>query len=260
MPPEPQASTSGYKLRLLLECFILAAVLSFFVWTLWTEEIKCSLVKDAYACAAIGDRNFTDENYQPAKAQGYYLKALDIGGLTSPVSYNIHYQLGRTYFIDGMLLFALYYFDQALAENPKFLQAIYMHGLANSYLGRFDKGSEDFKKYLELNPNMWAAWNDLSWIYFKQGKFTESEETARTGLSYEPNNPWLNNAVGIALLNQGKKSEALAFFNKSLEGFKNMSEQEWGTAYPGNGPFTREDGLNQAIEAVNENIDSARPN
>ena len=97
-------------------------------------------------------------------------------------------------------------------------------------------------------------------MYFKNGQYNKSEATARSGLAVEPNNPWLENSLGVALLNQKKYGESVEHLEAALGIFKSMSAGEWGQAYTGNDPSLYPTGLKEAIKSIESNIALARKN
>ncbi|MDP2655313.1 MAG: tetratricopeptide repeat protein, partial [bacterium] len=112
----------------------------------------------------------------------------------------------------------------------------------------------DFKEFLKWKPDSWAGHNDLAWIYFQEGKYKEARDTALSGLAIAPNNPWLLNSLGVALLNIGDKTGAKDAFTKALEILKTMNEESWGSAYPGNDPMIYGEGFTQMRESIEANL------
>lgn len=204
---------------------------------------------------ALGEYFFSPSSaYDVRAAQRHYRAVL----LLDPTYKGAHYQLGRTYFITGD-------FEHAYAEilkeevlNPSLGKVHYMKGLISGYLKNFLDAEQEFIKFIATDSRNWAGYNDLSWIYFAQGNYHYAEATAREGLIHAGENPWLNNAVGVALLAQGRNAEAVPFFLHAQDGFKNMSAEQWGASYPGNSPGEHIDGLAASLAAVERNIVRAR--
>ncbi len=204
---------------------------------------------------ALGEYFFSaNSNYDIRAAQRHYQAALSL----EPTLRGAHYQLGRTYFIVGD-------FERAYAEilreeelYPDFGKVHYMKGLIAGYMKNFLDAEQEFAKFIETDSRNWAGYNDLSWIYFAQGNYHYAEATAREGLIHAPENPWLHNAVGVALLAQERGSEALPHFFIAQNGFGNMSAAEWGESYPGNSPGEHTDGLAASLGAVERNIQRAQ--
>jgi tetratricopeptide (TPR) repeat protein len=166
----------------------------------------------------------------------------------------IYYQVGRIAFIKGDLDKAILYFNTQLEEDPTFMQAYYMRGLTYGYLGQFSAAVRDFERFLEERPTSWAGHNDIAWVFFRQADFINAEKYARQGLGYSPDNPWLANALGVALLNRGEYEEAEKFLQKSQDGFLSMNPERWGGAYPGNDPRVYEEGYRATLASVEANL------
>jgi len=202
-----------------------------------------------------GNYYFGDGAYNLEKAEANFYRALSY--------YNhahepILYQLGRVYFIKGELEQAVSYFDQQLEADPQFAKSYYMRGLTYGYLNDFVRAEQDFKKFIETKPNSWAAHNDLSWVYFRAGRYQEAEEQAREGLEYAAGNPWLQNALGAALVNQGQYEEAREPLESARRGFESMGAEGWGMAYPGNDPRIYAEGHAASLASVDKNLQLVR--
>ena len=206
--------------------------------------------EDTSACTRLGSIYFSPAAYNLDKAEFYFRKA----DALNPNATGILYYLGRIEFIRGDLNTSIFYMDRAIKIDADFEQAYYMRGLAEGYAGYFPQAIRDFQTYTSMAPDQWAGWNDLSFVYFKAGKFKEAEDTARAGLEIFPDNPWLNNALGVALLNQQKFQDAEAYLQAALARFEQLTLTEWGSAYPGNNPISYESGLLEAVESVKVNL------
>lgn len=229
-------------------------------------EILCSVgacgrvasflgVQSAESHFTLGEYFFTSSpQYDVRQAQHHYREATRI----DPTLPGAHYQLGRTYFIVGRL-------EEAYAEilkeeelRPEFGKVHYMKGLIAGYMKNFRDAEYEFKKFIEFDSFNWAGYNDLSWIYFAQGNYHYAEATAREGLIHAAENPWLHNAVGVALLAQERPEEALPHLKKAQEGFDKLRPSDWGTSYPGNAPQEHVNGLDASRQAVQRNIERVR--
>jgi hypothetical protein len=74
------------------------------------------------------------------------------------------------------------------------------------------------------------------------------------GISYRPDNAWLRNMYGLALLNTDRKEEALVQFTRTRELAALLTEEEWGRSYPGNDPAVWGNGLSEFREIIEKNI------
>lgn len=175
----------------------------------------------------------------------------------------VYYQLGRIDFIQGDFEAALNnftkqieYFDDAVPN------VYYMIGLTYGYRARVNNDPEDwhraeeaFAHFIEFAPE--APWSrvDLSWIYFSQGKYEAMLPILEQGLTYKPDNPWLLNMYGLALLNTGKIQEAQSTFLRAKEQSALLTVDDWGRAYPGNNPDAWAQGLSEFRAIIDKNIE-----
>ncbi len=198
----------------------------------------------------MGNYYFGGGAYDLKKAEAYFRKALTL----DPSMEGPHYQLARVYFIRSDFPDALAEINAELALHPDFGRSYYVRGLIYGYSGQLAKAEADFKAFLAWKPESWAGNNDLAWIYFQEGKYAEARDTARTGLKIEPNNPWLWNSLGVALLNMDDKKGAKEAFAKALSILATMSEASWGAAYPGNNPDIYTEGFLKMKSSLEENM------
>lgn len=87
-----------------------------------------------------------------------------------------HYYLGVDFFGDGKHDEAIAEYQQSLALDPKFIDAI--HGLAQAYYAKndFANAIAAAKQILELDPDDILAWTTISRSYQRQGLVPEAEE------------------------------------------------------------------------------------
>jgi tetratricopeptide (TPR) repeat protein len=164
-----------------------------------------------------------------------------------------HYQLSRTYFIQGD-------FDSALAEAKRELElypnnsrTFYILGLTYGYMGRENEAIEAFSSFIEANPNSWAARNDKAWLQFRIGDIDGALQTIEP-VAIITSNPWVQNTHGTLLLNAGRKVEAKQAFLNALEAVSKMSVESWGNAYPGNDPRIYSTGLSAMKTSIESNL------
>ena len=204
--------------------------------------------EDAFA---LGNYYFSSSNYDLDKARIHFNAAIAMNGKLQ----GAHYQRGRLRFIVGNFDGAMRDIEYEEEINPELGKVFYMKGLIAGYQKDFEKAEHAFKKFITYDSFNWAGYNDLSWVYFAQGNYHYAEATAREGLVQAPGNPWLLNAVGVALLAEHRGAEALPFFTSALEGFKRLTPEQWGVAYPGNAPEVHTRGLFESIRAIERNIE-----
>lgn len=179
---------------------------------------------------------FNGGAYDLKKAKRYYRWALRLNTAV-PLA---HYKLADILMIEGRFDEALKEINKEIAEHPDFGKAYYVRGLIHGFSGTLDEGERDFKKIIELgqadSPTAWAVYNDLAWIQFLAGRYEDVAKTAGVGLSRFPDNPWLLNSLGLALINLEKKKEAEVTLKKALALAEKLTVEDVIRAYPGNDP------------------------
>lgn len=200
--------------------------------------------------------------YDLMRARQAYVEAVTASSTGNVLAW---YQLGRIDFIEGK-------FDLALAKFGKQQEyfgdtvpnVYYMIGLTYGFKARrtndpsdWQKGIEAFERYITFEPVVPWPRVDLSWIYFSQGRFEEMIPILEEGLNYSPENPWLLNMYGLALLNTGKNEEALSAFKLADTYVSDMTEEMWGKSYPGNNPSDWGAGLASFKDVIKKNIELA---
>ena len=163
-----------------------------------------------------------------------------------------HYQLSRTYFIQGNLLDAL---DEALNElilYPENDRTYYIIGLTYGYMNREHEAIGAFTKFIKKNPSSWAARNDKAWLQFRIGDITGGLETIEPVSTLV--NPWVQNTYGTLLMNAGRPKEAEQAFLRASEIIGKYSNESWGNAYPGNDPRIYDNGLASMQQSITSNL------
>ncbi len=234
-----------------------------FAWnSLHSESLATTLNKtDPTLFFDIGNYYFGEGAYDLKKAETFFRKSLAL----DPELQGSHYQLARIYFILSDFYTAEIEINAELELHPEFGRSHYVRGLIYGYSGRLKEAEAEFIEFLKWKPDSWAGNNDLAWIYFQEGKYAAARDIARAGLEIAPNNPWLLNSLGVALLNTDDKAGAKEAFTKALALLNSMTEANWGAAYPGNNPGVYGEGLSQMRKSIQKNltlldgVDSTKP-
>jgi tetratricopeptide (TPR) repeat protein len=178
-----------------------------------------------------------------------------------PISNNTveyaHYQLGRTYFIQGRLQAARNEIYKELELFPENKRSYYMLGLIYGYMHEEKLAIEAFGKFIEWKPESWAARNDKAWLEFRIGDIDAALETI-SPVTHLTDNAWVQNTYGVLLMNKGRYLAAkLAFANAKAAADK-LTETEWGKVYPGNDPRIYTAGINATRKSIESNIELIR--
>ncbi len=164
-----------------------------------------------------------------------------------------HYQLSRTYFIQGKLEASLLEANKELELFPENKRTHYILGLTYGYMNQEDKAIEEFGKFIEWKPDTWAARNDKAWLEFRVGDIDAALATIEP-VAHLKGNPWVQNTYGVLLMNKLRYPEARAAFENAQSVANKMSEKNWGMAYPGNDPRIYNTGLSAMKLSIANNI------
>lgn len=209
---------------------------------------------DAAMHFEMGNFYFNGGAYDLPRAKKYFARTIELDW-EFPAA---HYQLGRIYFLKGKFFSAMEQMNIESVLRPDFDKVYYMKGLIAGYQGLSDFAADNFKKFLAFNPDNWAGWNDLAWVYFKKGDYVRAKEAAESGISAAGENAWLLTSLGVALLNLGDNERAVEVLISAREMAEAMTPDGWGRAYPGNNPNIYAEGLRQMREAIEYNLELAK--
>lgn len=189
--------------------------------------------------------------YNLTLAQFFFTRATN--PLIGTPPQNAYYQLSRTSFISGDISRAVIYAHKELELYPENIRTYYILGLTYGYMNREQDAITAFAKFIERNPMTWAARNDKAWLEFRIGDIDAALATIRP-VSHDTTNAWIQNTYGTLLLNKGKYSEAQQAFLAAQRAAENMTEESWGTAYPGNDPRIYQTGLSATRQSIKSNL------
>lgn len=201
----------------------------------------------------IGTRSFNtfgEYGYDLEEAQEY----LDLALTIDPLNHTAWYQLSRIDFLNGDFGPALVKMNRQIELHPEFMPAYYVRGLVYAFGGLLNEAEADFLTFLESKEHSWAANNDLSWVYFRQGDYEKALEYAEKGLAHSPDNPWLLTMQGVSLINLGEKKKAAEIFPRALAEAQKLTKEDWLRSYPGNDPAEADRGLAEMIQAIEKNL------
>ena len=172
------------------------------------------------------------------------------------------HQQGRIDFLEGNFNDAIKDFNRQIELYGDALPNVhYMMALTYGYQARtygitasWDKAEDHFRTYLEYDPlSPWAR-VDLAWIHFAQGEYEDMIELLEVGATYEPDNAWILNMLGLAYLNTGDGEKARQYFRWAETEANKLTTEEWGKSYPGNDPAIWGLGLEEFRTIIADNI------
>jgi tetratricopeptide (TPR) repeat protein len=199
-----------------------------------------------------------DGSYDLAQAASYYRQALELA--PHPLAW---YQLGRIDFLEGRNDEAIDKFNTQLELYGDLVpKAFYMLGLTHAFKAMrqddadsWQEAEANFIHYMRfVNHAPWPA-VDLAWVYFMQGKYTDMKPLLEETLNQHPENPWVLNMYGLALLNSERnKPDASAYFLKAKIAAAKLTPNDWGDVYPGNNPQYWKQGRDEFVATIDKNL------
>ena len=130
------------------------------------------------------------------------------------------FNIGEAYRLMGQLAYAEEPYLLAIRHNPK--MGLYYRNLAALYghLGRTNDQISTLRRAREEGiEERWVFW-ELGFAYWKKGDLQKAEETYREGLSRNPDDPDMANALAQVLLDRGRIEEAGELLRRVLEGHR----------------------------------------
>jgi tetratricopeptide (TPR) repeat protein len=190
------------------------------------------------------------------------MRAIELNEKADP---NVWHQLGRIDFLEGRFSEAIYKFNKQIEYFGEAIPNVhYMLGLTYGYRARetedvndWRHAEEEFRKFLDFNPYDPWAHVDLSWVLFSEGKYEEMKILLEEVTDRYPDNPWVLNMYGLALLNTGEREAAHDHFTRALEEADKLTVEDWGNSYPGNDPGSWPKGLSEMKRAIRHNLDTS---
>ncbi len=115
-------------------------------------------------------------------------------------------------FEEGLLLLR-----DAIELRPNYIDALYISGVINGVLGRYNDAMRLFERVLEIQQNHVEALYGKANALLKLGNYNESLAILETVLKLSPEHvdAWCDR--GVALAKQGKKVDAMECYDRALE-------------------------------------------
>lgn len=147
-----------------------------------------ALARDPYFARALGGLSFThfqnafllyggDPAAEAEKARTLAHRAIECDRL-DPFA---HFNVGRCFWLDGMLADSIDWFDRATALSPSFAQGVYNRGLVGTMAGMAEQADRDLAMALELSPLDPLSYAMISARALTHIQFGELEKAAEYG-------------------------------------------------------------------------------
>jgi tetratricopeptide (TPR) repeat protein len=127
-----------------------------------------------------------------------------------------HVLLGRIQIATRSLEGALASYEQALAVQPRYAEALFGRGVVLQRLGRLTEALDSYAGALALEPGQAEAWNSHGNVLFALGRFEEALRSFDQGLLHMPGVALLHFNRGNALGKLERFDESLAAFDRAL--------------------------------------------
>ena len=112
---------------------------------------------------------------------------------------------------------ALDLFSKAIAADSQDYAAHFNRGLALTYLNRDTDAIAEYRRVLEIKPDVFEAELNLATSLVKTNQFAEAEQTYLKALALKPDSQAAESGLGRALARQGKLDEADPHYRKAGE-------------------------------------------
>ena len=108
--------------------------------------------------------------------------------------------------------------EDALKQKIKTETALYLFkGIAYYDKRMYDEAVAEFKKAIEVNPNLAEAHNSLGAAYANKGMLDEAIAEYKKTIEINPNHDMAHNNLGIVYAYKGMPDKAIVEFKKAIE-------------------------------------------
>ncbi len=111
---------------------------------------------------------------------------------------------------------ALERIDEALALNPRMVDAHLWRGMALQRLQRLEEAAASYREALRLNPQHVDALNNLGTVLTSEGNFAEAAKLHETAIRLKPDRAHSHYSLGVALQRQGLLEAAVEKFERAI--------------------------------------------
>ncbi len=119
-------------------------------------------------------------------------------------------------------------FSKLAAQDPKDFTAFFNLALAESGLGKRDEAIRDYRKVLELKPNLFEAELNLGILYLRGKQNAEAIPILEDAVKQKPDQPRPKRYLADALLASGKAPEAGNLYKQALQSDPKLAAAELG--------------------------------
>jgi len=167
------------------------------------------------------------------QSRAYALKAIELDPEElHPNIGDAHIVLSNKYFFyDFDFEKAVYHLNRGLQLNPNSPLAHYLNGWYYALIGQIDRGAEEMKKAVSIDPLNLQWSGNLAWMYLWVGRFEESLASTEKTLSLDSGHIMGLYLKGMALSGLGRHEEAIELQKKTYQSGKGGFSNGLGFAY-----------------------------
>lgn len=184
------------------------------------------------------------------KAIEFHKKSIK-SGQTSVNQVYTYFNLGLIYKSENKLEMAQEMFEEAIKQNPNYIDASLELAITLNRLGKFDDAVSICKNIINKYPNTEAAYTYLGVILAENGQYKEAVSQISISLSKNPYYPYAYYSLGNVLANDKKYTEAAMCYDEAirLEPGNIKIYNDYGKLYAQQGKF--ENAISMFEKSVN---------
>lgn len=130
-------------------------------------------------------------------------------------NHGYHANLGHMRNCMGYAAAAERCYRRAAALKP---DCMHFYHLGNTLVTqqKFAEAAKQFRRAIDLNPDLAGAHQNLASLLHREGRFDEAESSLRRALALAPDQAEAHNGLGAVLKMQGRQREAIACYERAL--------------------------------------------
>jgi tetratricopeptide (TPR) repeat protein len=137
-----------------------------------------------------------------------------------PVSQELYFNLSRDYMRKGRYEDAISSGEKAVDIQPFHEIAHFQLGCAYEGLNDEIRATEEYRRAIFLNPELFVACSRLSELYLRQGKKNLARSVLKTALTYRDSVACLHNSLGLVWMHLENREKAVEDFSISMSTLK----------------------------------------
>ena len=135
----------------------------------------------------------------------------------NPGCFMCHTNYGFLLYREGRVADAIDHFQASLRLKPDNVPALLNLAKVDEDRGRFDEAASELRSALAVDPSDPTVLVNLGTVYTKAGRYEDAAATYREALRYpSPDGYLAHNGLGVALIHQGRRAEAVEEFREAL--------------------------------------------